>query len=343
MAKFNKYLQYKNKGKFVKPTPEQIENWLRSNAIDFKSMNEQYRVCNPDGDTKFSMSISKESALVHDFRPNHQDRDGTFIKFVSLYKNISIKEAIDEVCGKNINFINNKSTKEQEVENDNYIELPKGCKSLRDKTDSKLWSINMSYLINERGLDKDIIYRSNIHYLGTNIVVPYYQYGMIVFYQSRAQMDKKFNFPPVSVTSKRAGDFLYGFDDVEPCSEIIIMESIFNSLSYGAGAVATGGAKLKDGQLNLLRILNPHTVILAPDNDGAGISSVEKDFLALNKMKRGDLFKDIFYCLPPYSKDSQKDWNDMKREGVDVSKYILKNMKKLSVKNIFEGIDYKFV
>ena len=340
----NKYLKYKNKGKFIQPSDKQIESWLRVNGIEYKDFGDQFRVCNPDGDTKFCMEISKSMAVVHDFRPNHQQYDGSFLKFVSKYKDISFQEAVEEVCGKNVKYSSNNLKEEDEDDDvENVIELPNGCKSLRDKDKSKLWIINMSYLVRERGIDKDIVYKSNIHYLGTTIVVPYYMYGMIVFYQCRRQMDKIFEFPKANVTSKKAGDFLYGFDNVEPCSEVYVVESIFNALSIGDGTVATGGAKLKEGQIKLLKALNPKSVVLAADNDKAGRESVIKDYLSLRKIAKGDLFREIYYSLPPFSKDEdeQEDWNDMKQKGVDVRSYILNNKIKMSYRDVFDGIEFK--
>lgn len=342
----NKYTKYKKSNKQIMVSVEQMINWLSNNKIDYKDHNsDQIRVCNPDGDTNYCMALSKTGAVIHDFRPNHQQYDGPFLKFVSKYKNISFREAIDEVCGNKLNYINFNQDYESEDEIENEIELPDGCKSLRDKVDTKLWFMNMSYLVHERGIDKEVIYKANIHYLGTTIYVPYYQYGMIVFYQSRRQMNKIFDFPSSSQTSKKAGDFLYGFDNVEPCSEVIIVESIYNALSIGDDAVSTGGAKLKDGQLKLLKTLNPHTVTLAYDNDEAGRKAVEKDFLLLNKNAKGDFCKNIFYCLPPLSRlpEEQEDWNDMKQKKVNIKDYITNNRRKLKILDVVEGIKYNFI
>lgn len=341
----NKYLKYKNNGrKFIKPTPDQMIVWIRRNNIPYKDFGEQIRICNPDGDDNFCMSISKSEALVHDFRPHHQQYDGSFIKFVSKFVGVSYKEAVKIVCGDDIKYSHDILFKPKEEEIRNEIELPDGCVSIREKNDSKLRKINLSYLINERGLDEDIIYRANIHYLGTTIVIPYYHYGMIVYYQSRRQLSKIFEFPKESVTSKKAGDFLYGYDDVEPCSEVTVVESIFNCLSIGDDTVATGGAKLKDGQIELLKSLNPKSVILAPDNDKAGRESIIKDYLALSKLRSASLFQDIWYSLPPYSSNEseQMDWNDMKRNKINIKEYIKRTKRKVSMSMMIDGVDYKF-
>lgn len=337
MTSMNKYMQYKKNKSIVQPSVDQMERWLNINKIDHRvGTKDQIRICNPDGDTKFCMAICKSKALVHDFRPDHEQYDGTFIRFVSKYKNITIQESINEVCGNNIMYADSIREEDEEEVVENIIELPNGSISLRDESESKIKKIVMNYLINERALNEEAILQANIHYLGTSIVVPYYEYGMIVYWQLRKFMTKMFQFPPSS--DKTAGDFLYGFDNIEPCSLAIIVESIFNVLSIGSDCGATGGAALKDGQIKLLKILNPQQIILAPDNDSAGVASVVKDYLAL---KKGNW--EIFYCLPPYSSDpkSQMDWNDMKQKGLDPRKYIMSKKRKVNMLDVFNGIDYK--
>lgn len=336
------YMRLKNslisrRKNFVHPTEKQIERWLILNKISYKNTQKgQFRVCNPDGDTKFSMEISKSKALVHDFRVNHKQYDGSFIRFVSNYKGISIEEAIEEVCGNNKNFkpiLIEDEEDEEDVEHE--INLPSGSLSLRDHADTKSYEIVYNYLTKYRGLDHDTIMKANVHYFGTSVVIPYYEYGMIVFWQMRYQLSKKFLFPPSS--SKSAGDFLYGFDNVEPRSFVIISEAIYDALSIGDDCVATGGASLKKGQIELLKILSPSEIILAPDNDGAGVASVKRDYMSLYK---GDWV--ISYCLPPYVEGEDKiDWNDMKNNKLDPREYILSNKRKLSMKDVFNGIDYK--
>ncbi|CAK0743469.1 hypothetical protein CCP1ISM_1770001 [Azospirillaceae bacterium] len=163
---------------------------------------------------------------------------------------------------------------------------------------------------------------------------------MLVFWQMRSLISKVFKFPDEDLTNKKAGDFIYGFDDIEPCSEVIVVESIFNSLSIESNAVATGGASLKDGQLKLLKALNPKSIILAPDRDEAGIKSIQKDYFALNKMRSGDLFKDIYYAIPPIevAKAGKKDWNDMLLMGYNVYKFIKENKKIVNTRLLFDGI-----
>jgi len=331
MVKFNKNkfmaMRERSKGKWIHPTSDQIESWV-SRHFDYKLLTHknQIRICNPDGDTKYHLWISTDQALVHDFRPNHQQWDGSFLKFVADYREISFTDAVKEVCGENsiISGYQRAVDSGSISENDDIISLPEGCKPLRKGSGGQplAWKTCMKYLMKKRGLPKESIFKANIHFLGTHIVVPYYQYDMIVFWQMRQVVSKVFTFPPNSSVS--AGDFLYGFDDVEPRGEIMITESIFDALSIGSGAVSTGGASLKDGQVRLLKALSPETVILAPDNDEAGIRSIQKDYYSL--VKQSKIVSDIKYCLPLEGKD----WNDMLLDGVNLKNYIRGNAQKIT-------------
>lgn len=333
MAKFdkNRYLEKSKKYglKFVQPTPEQIESWLLSRFEVKMSGKDQIRINNPfdANDEKFHCWISKDKAAVHDFRPGFSElTDGSFIRFVAKYRNISIADAIKEVCGGDVVYKKIRTTREQ---NDNELELPAGSKMIHGDT-TKLGLICRNYL-NKRGFSDEIIERAKIHYHISSVVLPYYQYDVLVFWQSRSVMNKKFKFPDQESTKKAAGDFLYGFDDVNPSDYVIVTEANFNALSVGENSVATGGAGLKDGQIRLLKSLNPHTVILAPDNDDAGIKSLQHDYMKLLKHRSGELFSRIEYVLPP----KDVDWNDMLRDGNNPRKYIMQNKKKMGINVLF--------
>ncbi len=344
MVKFNKnkYLAIrKQKTGFVQPTPEQIDLWLSRNFECKEANDDQIRICNPDGDTEFRLYISRVNAVVHDFRPNHQQYDGSFLKFVSKYRNIMFSEAIKEVCGSSPIISRYSASKDNdEIQNDDPIKLPEGS-ILLAKHNGKAKDMCMSYLTKVRGFSEDVIFKAKMAACGTNIVVPYYQYDMLVFWQMRLLISKIFRFPDEKETNKKAGDFLYGFDDIEPYSEVSVVESIYNSLSIKQNSVATGGASLKDGQIKLLKSLNPKSIILAPDRDEAGIKSIQKDYFALNKIKAGDFCKDgIYYAIPPpeVAKAGKKDWNDMLLMGYDVYKYIKENKKLITARLLFDGI-----
>jgi hypothetical protein len=139
----------------------------------------------------------------------------------------------------------------------------------------------------------------------------------LAFWQERDILDKRFNFPSEEKTGLKKTDYLFGFDDIEPNTDIIVVESIFNKLSVGEDCVASGGASLAGRQVQKLKALNPRRIILAPDYDKAGLESlVHNYFLLKSHFKLG-------YCLP--MKD--EDWNDMKKNNRDIRFYLTQNIR----------------
>jgi DNA primase len=146
-------------------------------------------------------------------------------------------------------------------------------------------------------------------------------------------MNKVFRFPSEAVGVTK-GMFLYGFDMVEPGDYAIVTEAIFDSTTLGAQAVASGGAVLTDLQVRRIRALNPvNGVILAPDNDSAGMKSIASNYRMLRPY-----VKKIFYSVPSkleYKKGHFiKDWNELfshaKMGHAEIRKLFESNIKPLS-------------
>jgi hypothetical protein len=160
---------------------------------------------------------------------------------------------------------------------------------------------------------------------GLAVVWPYYEYDELVYWQSRSRVNKEFLFPPESVGVIKT-DFLYGFDQVEPASHIIITESIIDSQTVEEQCVATGGASLGSKQVRKIRALGPRDgIILAPDNDLAGLKSVLYNATLLRPLQTK-----LYVSLPPaieYTNDDGEldfttDWNEVGRYGVGWDKVL---------------------
>lgn len=311
----------------IKLTGTQIENWV-SNNFRYKraSRGRQLVICNPfDGDDDFHFWIStEETALkqgprkghkgfwVHDFRPGRKEYQSSFFKFVSRYRNISYQQAVAEVTGLSSTDIKlalretKRATqkKEEEEKEDVEVVLPSCTKPLKDDK-SRMADVVRHYL-STRLVDQERIEKHNLHYSPGTILFPYYEFGVLVFWQEREIMNKRFNFPDESKTGLSKTDYLYNFDNVEiPGSPVIVVESIFNAISLFENTVATGGATIAGRQPKKLQMLDPAYVILAPDNDEAGIKSLKDNYFLLK-----DKFK-LAYSLPP----PNLDWNDYEQQN----------------------------
>ena len=181
---------------------------------------------------------------------------------------------------------------------------------------------------------------------------PYYEFDTLVYWQSRSRLNKRFNFPQteiqddtgeiVAITEGSKGDFLYGFDDIEPASYLIITEAIFDKHTLGQQTLASGGAVLTPKQVGKIRILGPRRVILAPDNDAAGVKSIFANATLLINEKIP-----TYFSLPPklkYSVDGEervtKDWNELftniKLSALEIRKMHDSNIKRATSTNLVQ-------
>lgn len=297
-------------------TPEQIESWI-ARHFDYRKRKNGYEIviCNPfDGDTKYKFNINIVKGVCHDWRPGHQHWDGPFIKFVQKYKNITFNEAVRDVVGDEadarviLKSIRHKRTPVKRQESIHDIKLPDIAIPFRDRTKyNRITCIAANYL-NSRGISIDVATKYDLHYSADRIFFPYYEYGILVYWQSRAIYSKKFEFPPLSEVGVGKEQFLYGFDFVEPGSVLYICESIIDAITLGDGAVASGGASMGKPQVNKIRALNPRMVVLSPDRDLEGLSSIKSNAELIQKF----LDVDVMFAVPPAP---YKDWNEMHKNN----------------------------
>lgn len=321
----------------IKLSPDQIERWVaRHFKFKRRSHGNQLAINNPfidDDDYHFWIS-TKEDVLtngprkgakgywVHDFRPGCHQYDGSFLNFVRRYKNITFFEAAADVCGGDAKSVREsfrqiraglQNIKEEESEVETIIELPPLSVSFSEKNNTKLREISLNYL-NKRRVSENLAIKYGLMYTPSSIVFPYLEYGLLVYWQERSICNKRFNFPDEVKTGLRKTDYLFNFDNVEVSSDLIIVESIFNSISVGDNCVATGGATIVGNQVRKIGYLNPKNVILAPDHDEAGLKSLHDNFFELK-----DKYP-LAYCLPP----KDVDWNDLEQQnGLGASRHYI--------------------
>ena len=306
----------------IKPKPDQITKWIKKHfGDDYKitKRGQEIRINNPLSiDDGYHLWINVYKAIVNDFRPRYKNLvSGSFLSFVMKYKNITFKEAAEEVIGdvnyKDYNF-NSNNIPESKISK-TTIKLPNDFTKLTYKDDT-ISPIIKRYL-NQRCIPNGKIYTSNIGYSGLNVVFPYYEFNKIVYWQQRSITNKQFLFPP----DTNKADFIYGFDNINPTDPVIITESIFNALMFD-NAIAIGGSDLSDMQKNKLKKLKIKKIIMALDNDAAGKAGISKAY------KKLDPYFDLYYSLPP---NSDEDWNDIAKNNQkeDAMLWLKKGLNKL--------------
>lgn len=326
----------KEQKKLPKPTPEQIESWVRSNAISIKERYSSSKgqkcllIDNPavPGDSGHHVGIFPESCRVHDFRPNMSDFNGDFIKFVALVNNYRWIDAYYAITGSSLSLDElskmatirlNEKPKHEIKENSKLIEIKDGYKPIT-RTQDLISKIALTYL-NKRQITIEEAIEYKIYYGVNSICFPYYEYDELVYWQIRDILSKRFEFP-VGISGQM---FLWNFDNIQSMGDIFITESIFNSLVVGKDAVSAGTAKMSREQIIKIKSIQPKRIILCPDNDAAGISSVLHNFFAMEKeaVFKMSNHNRILYALPP---TKGKDWNDFAVENNRIkNKEVVKN------------------
>ena len=332
------------------PAAKIIEYIKRNHAFKTRRDGEEYVICNPlNGDAGFHFNINPKKGVCHDWRgddswagpvnPKTGKRNVSFLNFIRLYKKCSFQEAYRLVSGNLVSMVEDDTQTAAIIESD--ITLPPGSCPIAD--DNPL-AIAIILWLSRRGYTQEDIEAQNLHYYGNDVVWPYYEFGEMVYWQSRSFINKTFRFPDrniykdgsiIGISDVSKGDFLYGFDEIPSLGKCYITESIFDKNSIGPSAVASGGAALTDNQCRKLRMANPAEVVLAPDNDKAGIESI-----VINYSKLRSYFQTVKYVLPPTKCNGKdiKDWNELITGANlgrnEIREYIDKNTKVLDEKSM---------
>jgi hypothetical protein len=302
-----------------RPSKQQITNFV-SKHFDHKSRkNGQWLlICCPfDNDEAFKFGINAVTGTCNYWRGNdwaghanskgHRNRG--FLNFVKLYLKCTFEQAIQELSKYGPAFqFEEKDEGATPAPDDVQMVLPPGTEPLISSTHPKIAAMALGWL-KSRGLTLADIKKYDIGHSAFDVIWPYYEYGLLVYWQARNFTTKRFTFPAIDEFNVGKADFIYNFDNIEPAEDIFITESIIGAITLCHQAGATGGAGLSPTQLNKVSLLGPKKgVVLVPDNDPPGINYLVKDAEALEA--RGHK---VYYSLPPWSVDgvAVKDWNEM--------------------------------
>jgi hypothetical protein len=352
-----KYDSFRHKNKRVLLPENKIRSWVEHN-FDYKERKngEWLLICSPfTDDADYKMGINVKTGIVNYWpgnewagpvNPKTGKRNRSFLNFVKIFLNCTFAQAVTAVAGKDATWVQEDHAAEQSYKTLD-IQLPPTARPLTAAED-RITAGLLKWLLS-RGYTNEEVIENRLHYTPSlDVIWPYFEYEELVYWQSRSRVNKKFNFPStheydaqgniVAKSEHSKGDFLYGFDDIEPASFLIVTEAIFDKHTIGNQTVATGGAILTPNQLQKIKLLGPQKgVILAPDNDKAGMSSVISNAELLTK--KG--FK-VYYSVPPkleYSDDpsgdikTTKDWNELFTK-IKLSKKEIRNILDNNIKPV---------
>lgn len=363
-----RYHSFRNKtGKAWKQIPpHKIIAWIESN-FEFRTRKDgaEYTICDPfSGDSKFKFNINPDNGVCHSWHgdewagpvnPKTGKRNCSVVNFVKTYRRCSYREAISELLGaadevseylKSDGRINAFEKPDSMV----CASLPDGVELLAISKDKQAAALRQ--WLKSRGYTDTSIEKAELYYLGMDVYWPYFEFDELVYWQSRSRLNKRFEFPPEEIYDKQGnlvgktigtkGDYFYGFDNIQMASYIIITEAIFDQNTLGAQCIASGGCDLTVNQISKIKLLGPKKgIILSPDNDNAGISSIIRNKQLLENMQIP-----LFYSIPPklkYSENGEvrhtKDWNEIGEKIVgfeNVRELHDQGIKKLTLREVIK-------
>lgn len=180
------------------------------------------------------------------------------------------------------------------------VELPKGAEPiLRNHPDVRA--------LFQRGVDWNMIQKFHLHRTETHIIVPIYDEGTLVQYNSRrinrnVTEDQWFKaIPPSALRYKYASghhitDFFLGWEECKLWESIVLVENTFVSMWLRDLNVTTNfGSYLSDTHIDKLVHSNIKRVTFlwdGPDVNGKGAAAPQK---AQRKLKRVGIPSDIIY------------------------------------------------
>jgi hypothetical protein len=294
----------------------------------------EVEICNPfDGDADYHFGISLTKGVAHDWHgddwagppsPRSGKRNVSFVHFVQLFLSCSYREAVRAICDLSGDAVptlrsgpggSGRPGGRQwpaEAQEKPLVALPDLSERLLGSSQPTVARTILNWLAS-RGVNRTAVELYDIHHAGMDVVWPYYELEVLVYWQTRNMLNKRFTFPDEGLYGVGKGQFLYNFDQVEPAGELYIAESIFCCHTLSHQCLATGGADMTPQQAQKIDMFGPSHVILAPDNDAAGLRSIVHNAELLLKRKLS-----VWYSVPPWleyrldgDKKSTKDWNEI--------------------------------
>lgn len=150
--------------------------------------------------------------------------------------------------------------------------LPKEYK-LIGLYDSKLEKIARAQL-KKRGFSVNRAMMLGIGYCGTGehaqrLIIPFYQGGKIVYYNSRSllKIGVKYKNPDEESFGIGKGHVIYNYDALNFYNKIWLFEGVFNAITIGSNATATGGKILSPWQIDQYLKSKCKKLVIALDDD----------------------------------------------------------------------------
>ena len=257
------------------------------------------------------------------------DNMGSLVKLVSIVDHISYEEAEELICGtQSIRTLEQKveeffEKKIQETKPETTCELPPGTVLIENLSNKSNWYLKSYVYLLRRKIPLEGFYVCTEGKFIDRIVIPYKDRdGKLVYYNARAISDKNpLRYMKMEGSNVNRSHMLYFYRHPKTKGKLFLTEGEFDTISLnmlGLDAAALGGKSLSDEQVALI---NGYEVVLALDNDKAGLPAI----VSMGS-KLLSLGVQASFVRPPLG---YKDWNQLyiKKPSESIRDYIAKNTK----------------
>jgi DNA primase len=264
------------------------------------------------------------------------ERSGSFLELYSELKGISISDAKKELFKFDSQHLvqllsprkKEKIVKEIEYENHDYV--LEDCIGVDDVPDGVIqaqYQKELFSFIEERKIPLD--FKLFVAYKGEykdRIIIPIYEDGNIVYFQARALQETSYGQKYKNPTLQK-GNIILNKENFDRTKYIIVTEGLFDAAQLETQGTSCLGASVNDTFLASLLPLTDIGVIIALDNDKAGIDGIKK---ILKESKYQHLLK--YFMMPDEYKEA-KDINKL------VTDFDIKNIYQFVVDNSFSNFE----
>jgi len=226
---------------------------------------------------RFNLDYNNSQPFYHCFNCG---KSGSFLELYSTIKCISIAEAKRELFAYDPNrLVQQLSPKKEakivkEIEFDDHAYILDDCLFKTSEPDGileKQWHKKLMDFCSERKIPQDVpIY---IAYKGDyqgRIIIPIIQDGIITYFQGRALEDTGYSQKYMNPTLTK-GSVIFNKNNFKRDKSIIVTEGLIDAMQIGNQGTSCLGASVSDDLLKSLLELTDVGVIVALDNDAAGL------------------------------------------------------------------------
>jgi len=241
---------------------------------------------------RFHLDYNNGQPMYHCF---NCEESGSFIELYCILKGVDIKQAKRELFKYNPNVLVQKLSRKkkdkivEEISSENHNHILKKCVSDKNPPNgimAEKWIGILKDFRESRNIPEEftLLYAYDGEYKGRIIIPIYDEYGDIVYFQARkvpgSDVEPKYKNPTI-----KKGSIIFNKHKINPNYPIIVTEGLLDAISIGDQGTSCLGAEITDVFLKEVSKLTHKCIIIALDNDEAGMKSIVK--FMLGKKEKG--------------------------------------------------------